>query len=94
MLICFDDKHGVMKSQHYLAISHDGFNTWDTMYAPGGYTIFNVEMAAPNSICVVSRDIDSTVDWNERFYRSDDGGKTWNEYPHPDYRIPGSTSIC
>ncbi len=84
----FDENNGVMKQQHYLAISHDGFQTWDTILAPGGYYVFNVAMATSNSICVISRDIDGSPDFNERFYRSDDGGNTWNEYPHPDYRIP------
>ncbi|MBI5325547.1 MAG: hypothetical protein HZB41_09820, partial [Ignavibacteriae bacterium] len=84
----YDENHGVMKSSLYLAVSHDGFKNWDTISNPGGDLIFNVEMAAPYSICVLSRDIDGSPDFNERFFRSDDGGKTWDEYPHPDYRVP------
>jgi len=84
----FDEFNGVMISQKYLVVSHDGFKTWDTISNPGGDLIFNVEMAAPNSICVLTRDIDGSPDFNERFYRSDDGGKTWDEYEHPDYRVP------
>jgi photosystem II stability/assembly factor-like uncharacterized protein len=36
----------------------------------------------------LSRDIDGSTDFNERFFRSYDGGKSWLEYPHPDYRVP------
>ena len=84
----FDIHHGILVTRNHIAITHDGFNTWEILPAPGSFVIYSTDMPAPNSICVVSRDIDGSPDFNERFYRSDDGGKTWDEYPHPDYRIP------
>ncbi len=84
----YDSNNGAMFSDRYVVVSHDGFKTWDTLPSPQGFMIYCGSMASPNSICVLSRDIDGSPDFNERFYRSDDIGKTWNEYPHPDYRIP------
>ncbi|TAL67888.1 MAG: T9SS type A sorting domain-containing protein [Bacteroidetes bacterium] len=86
----FDGKYGVMTTQYELAISRDGFQTWDTLLAPEGYYVFKVEMAGPNSICVLSRYIDGSPEYDEKFFRSDDFGVTWTEYPHPDYAIPMS----
>ncbi|TAL68899.1 MAG: T9SS type A sorting domain-containing protein [Bacteroidetes bacterium] len=83
----YDENHGVMKNQHYFAVSHDGFKTWKTFSAPNDSTILKVDMAAPNSICVVSRYLNDSPDYDKKFFRSDDGGNTWNEYEHPDYYI-------
>lgn len=83
----YDSINGVMATQHDLAISHDGFKTWKTFSAPNDSTILKVDMAAPNSICVVSRYLNDSPDYDKKFFRSDDGGYTWNEYEHPDYYI-------
>lgn len=82
----YDENNGVMKNRNYIVISHDGFNTWDTIRNPGDNVIFNVEMTRPNSIKVLSGG--SNGPSNVRFFSSDDGGKTWNEYPHPYHSIP------
>jgi photosystem II stability/assembly factor-like uncharacterized protein len=84
----FDDKNGVLGSQKYIDVSHDGFNTWDTIHIPAGDYLFCISMATHNSICLLLRYIDNYPDYRVRFFRSDDGGKIWNEYPHPDYKTP------
>ncbi|TAL67538.1 MAG: T9SS type A sorting domain-containing protein [Bacteroidetes bacterium] len=84
----YDENNGILVSSYYIALTNDGFNTYELIPNPGGFVAYCAELAAPNSICIVSRDIDGSPDFNERFFRSDNGGKTWNEYEHPDYRIP------
>ncbi|MDA3843329.1 MAG: YCF48-related protein [Candidatus Kapabacteria bacterium] len=87
----FDENHGLMASLFHMIVSHDGFQTWDTIPpfgTPAEYAIFAAEMIDTNKIAMVTRDVDGSPQFNERFYRSDDGGKSWVEYEHPDYRIP------
>jgi photosystem II stability/assembly factor-like uncharacterized protein len=84
-----DRNNGILASRYYIAISHDGFDTWDTVLSPGGKNmiIYTATMAGPNSVCLISRQYGDTT-YNMRFFRSDDGCKSWNEFPHLDYIEP------
>jgi photosystem II stability/assembly factor-like uncharacterized protein len=82
-----DSLNGLAVNHFGLALTHNGFDSMEIIPNPNGYLIYCAYLAAPNSICVVSYNKKDNPDFN-KFYRSDNGGKTWNEYPFPDFTYP------
>ena len=85
-----DDKNGVMASRYQMLVTHDGFKTWEQIMPPDDYFIIDVEMISPYTIYCLSLHFDGTFMQDNKFYVSKDGGYSWTEYPHPDYKLASS----
>ena len=81
----FDDKFGIMTSRHYMFISDDGFESWKHLPLPGWYTIISLQMISPDIITFIGVVYDGSPNYDEKFFKSTDRGKTWAEYPYPNY---------
>jgi photosystem II stability/assembly factor-like uncharacterized protein len=77
----YDDKHGVMKTLYDIIVSHDGFQTWDSVCLPQRLQIISVQMISPYTIYCLAFEYKKQ---NNRFFRSRDGGKSWEEFPYPE----------
>ena len=84
----FDDKFGIMTSRHYMFISDDGFESWKHLPLPGWYTIISLQMISPDIITFIGVVYDGSPNYDEKFFKSTDRGKTWAEYPYPNYIFP------
>ena len=84
----YDDKHGIMTSTHFMYISDDGFETWRQVTLPGWYYILSIFMISPDIITFIGIVYDGSPNYDEKFFRSNDAGKTWVEFPYPDYIFP------
>ncbi len=84
----YDENNGIMASNYYFIITHDGFKTWDTIPSPEGNLIFCAAMPGPHTICIVTRHLISSTEYEVKYYRSQDDGMTLTEYPHPNYDLP------
>ncbi|MBI5323877.1 MAG: T9SS type A sorting domain-containing protein [Ignavibacteriae bacterium] len=82
-----DERNGLAIAYSGLALTHNGFDSLEIILPPKNYSLDCATLAAPNSICVVS-EILKTYPRDIKFFRSDDDGKTWNEYDFPDYSHP------
>ncbi len=89
----YDKNYGMMTTIFHMIVTSDGFKTWDTIPptgTAGDYYIVRAEMLGPQTIAMINRDIveNNLHDW--QFYRSEDAGKTWNEYPFPNLGTPSN----
>jgi hypothetical protein len=82
-----NDTHGIMSTRKTLIVSHDGFETYDTIPLPINSNIADIYMVNKNSIyCILTDNFnmgDGTFDIN--FYKTSDEGKNWLLLPSPNY---------
>ncbi len=84
----YDDKYGIMTSAHFMYISYDGFETWKQVSLPLWCYITTIFMISPNIITLIGIVYDGNPNYDEKFLKSTDAGKTWVEYPYPDHKFP------
>jgi len=77
----YDDKHGVISGGYNMIISHDGFETWDSVKLPERLSIICMDIVSQYSINLMAA---TASPFNQRFFRTSDGGLTWFEYSFPD----------
>ena len=84
----YNDRHGIITSRHFMYISADGFETWRQVALPGWYTITTIFMISPDILTFIGIVYDGSPNYDEKFLKSTDAGKTWVEYPYPDHKFP------
>ena len=74
-----NDTHGIMFNAKILIISHDGFETYDTIPLPREGNIANVYMISSNSIYLLINYNFGNFTHDISFYKTNDEGKNWIE---------------
>jgi photosystem II stability/assembly factor-like uncharacterized protein len=86
----FDKNSGIIHANKKLFISHDGFETYKQIYLPVYGPVLDFQMLSPNFIFAMTVYYDGSPNYDEKFFKSNNGGESWTEYYYPDYVFPSS----
>jgi photosystem II stability/assembly factor-like uncharacterized protein len=81
-----NEKDGIMSTLRTLIISHDGFETYDTIPLPINANIANIYMLSPHSIFLLLNYNYGQLTNDISFYKTSDEGKNWTEVSQIKYQ--------